>query len=1320
MFGAASGGNSLFGGANASTPTPTPAPAGNVFSFNKKPGEGFVGANGNQNNVSTPSPAGDLLGAKSTTTGGLFGQKTEQKPAGGLFGQSSAAPNGTAAGGPFGSTTNSNTQSGGLFGNSTAGGSGGLFGAGSAANNNASSSLGSLFGKPNNAAAPAAGGGLFNNRPSTATTNTVSSTNSLFSNNQGSGAQSNGGLFGAKPTGGLFGNSTSQPQPSLFGTASSQNNQQQQQQTQQQSLLGSNPYGLNLTSVPVTTMPESITAAMTSKKKNELPLVHEKKRMFSTSSTSSVLPLVSNQSTLISKLSSRLNSGKNGESTRGLFSPSRKVLSQGPLVATENTRDLNPSLNHPSSSIPSRPLLSLATRTDMSDMRKLKLDPHRSAAKKLRLLNGQSATTKLKILDTNHQSQREESSEILVSTKIDRQPLEEKRETSSSTGVPESDNECEGYWCSPSIEQLQRLTPQQLSAIPNFVIGRKGYGSISFDLDVDLTAFSDDFRHALFGNVIMFNENKTVEVYPDDSLKPPIGLGLNVPATITLERIYPIDKKTNQPITENSDLAKVQYFVKRLKSMRDMEFISYNPYGGIWTFKVKHFSIWGLVNDSDVEIDDVELEAAREAEIKQRIVAIPKRPGFGKQSENTVPGGFDQLVHIPSSLDIDMTNTSPDEYSVANAPVDALFQDEAMTDLIEEKPYEPSDVDEEDFEGLEAEPNLEVSSDWHQQLQLAADPYKSVFANSTSLNKVNKMDDVIFNTFQKDMDVFKSIRRQRRLDSAPSFVRFNNDSTITMKTDKSASGCTVTASPLPLQTQRNSIDSVLKKSLVDSTIELRRNKYPIVKKFSLTFNDIAAAYKPIPEEHRIWKLASILFDPISIDESRSHIDGAVKDVLVKKKQYELLCDWIINEINSEVESKIVNAGPLEKIFLYLVKRDIIGATTAAIASNNNHLAVLVTLLGSNDPLVRELATSHLSKVKTLGSSLDINILKIYQLLTGSPFGEPANSVISKDLSWLATLGLQIFYGDIDALSLRELIERGLEYSCKDQWPLNDIAANILRLYCSDVTPDILLGNLKISSHNLDVRLSWFFIQILTRADISPSLRDHLTLQYVEQLKFNRMFGEALFIMCFINDDRLAKQQVDHLLSSQITFFSQDSNYELLTRLRIPQSSYYSFLALLDKYNRNHLSEARNLLRAGLFQQAEKVVIVSVAPKLVLDGSTANLQTLRQLLETFPSQEMDTWAHGLGVFEKYLQIALDNNHNQELLSDLVRVLPILAKDFGSHRELSVVCCVMSKRVCHIILEKYQQALETQSFKDRLLALPLGQPETIYLKRALAST
>ena len=953
-------------------------------------------------------------------------------------------------------------------------------------------------------------------------------------------------------------------------------------------------------------------------------------------------------------------------------------------------------------------------------MRKLKLDPHRSAAKKLRLLNGQSATTKLKILDTNYQSQREESSEIFVSTKTDRQPLEEKCEVSSTTGIPESDNGCDGYWCSPSIEQLQRLTPQQLSAIPNFVIGRKGYGSISFDLDVDLTAFSDDFKHALFGSVIMFNENKTVEVYPDDSLKPPIGLGLNVPATITLERIYPIDKKTNQPITENSDLAKVQYFVKRLKSMRDMEFISYNPYGGVWTFKVKHFSIWGLVNDSDVEIDDVELEAAREAEIKQRIVAIPKRPGFGKQADSTVPGGFDQLVHIPSSVDIDMTQTSPDDYSLTSAPVDALLHDEAMTDLIEEKPYEPSDVDEEDFEGLEAEPNLEVSSDWHQQLQLAADPYKSVFANSTSLNRVNKMDDVIFNTFQKDMDEFKSIRRQRRLDSAPSFVRFNNDSTITMKTDKSTSGCTVTASPLPLQTQRSSIDSVLKKSLIDSTIELRNNNYPIVKQFSLTFDDIAAAYKPIPAEYRIWKLASILFDPISVSKSRSHPDDAVKDVLVKKKQYELLCDWIINEINSEVGAKIASAGPLEKIFLYLVKRDIIGATTAAIASNNNHLAVLVTLLGSNDPLVRELSTSHLSKIKKLGSSLDINIIKIYQLLTGSPFAESANSVISEGLSWLATLGLQIFYGDIDALSLRELIERGLEYSCKDQWPLNDISANILRLYCSDVTPDILVGNLKISSNNLDVRLSWFFIQILTRDDISPSLRDHLTLQYVEQLKLNRMFGEALFIMCFINDDRLAKQQVDHLLSSQITFFSQDSNYELLTRLRIPKSSYYAFLALLDKYNRNHLSEARNLLKAGHFQEAEKVVIVSVAPKLVLDGSAANLQTLRQLLETFPAQQMETWTHGLGVFEKYLQIALDNNHNQELLSDLVRVLPVLATDFGSHRELSVVCCVMSKLVCHIILENYRQALETPSFKDRLLALPLGQPETIYLKRALAST
>uniref|UniRef100_UPI0001C04F2A Nucleoporin NUP145 n=1 Tax=Saccharomyces cerevisiae TaxID=4932 RepID=UPI0001C04F2A len=146
-----------------------------------------------------------------------------------------------------------------------------------------------------------------------------------------------------------------------------------------------------------------------------------------------------------------------------------------------------------------------------------------------------------------------------------------------------------GYWCSPSPEQLERLSLKQLAAVSNFVIGRRGYGCITFQHDVDLTAFTKSFREELFGKIVIFRSSKTVEVYPDEATKPMIGHGLNVPAIITLENVYPVDKKTKKPMKDTTKFAEFQVFDRKLRSMREMNYISYNPFGGTWTFKVNHF-----------------------------------------------------------------------------------------------------------------------------------------------------------------------------------------------------------------------------------------------------------------------------------------------------------------------------------------------------------------------------------------------------------------------------------------------------------------------------------------------------------------------------------------------------------------------------------------------------------------------------------------------------------------------------------------------------------------------------------------------------------
>ena len=155
------------------------------------------------------------------------------------------------------------------------------------------------------------------------------------------------------------------------------------------------------------------------------------------------------------------------------------------------------------------------------------------------------------------------------------------------------------YWCKPSLQRLKQMSKQDLSAINRFSAGRTGYGEVTFLQPVDLTQIDLD---ELLGNIIHFREME-LAVYPDNyPNKPSRDQGLNVPAQISLHNCFAKDKATGAFITDMSDPRHVR-FLKRVKSIKDTEFVSYTD-EGIWTFKVEHFSKYGLNDDSDESDQD--------------------------------------------------------------------------------------------------------------------------------------------------------------------------------------------------------------------------------------------------------------------------------------------------------------------------------------------------------------------------------------------------------------------------------------------------------------------------------------------------------------------------------------------------------------------------------------------------------------------------------------------------------------------------------------------------------------------------------------------
>ncbi|XP_043271546.1 nuclear pore complex protein Nup98-Nup96 isoform X2 [Venturia canescens] len=158
-----------------------------------------------------------------------------------------------------------------------------------------------------------------------------------------------------------------------------------------------------------------------------------------------------------------------------------------------------------------------------------------------------------------------------------------------------------GYYTRPPYEKLEDYVHGETCVVPNFTIGRKGYGNVYFPDSFDIYGLNLDeivhFRH------------KEVIIYPDDEKKPPVGQGLNRRAQVTLEHVWPHDKSLHEPITDPYRLTTMNYEEKlrRVSAKHDTRFLEYRPETGSWVFKVDHFSKYGL-SDSDDDDNDVPLD----------------------------------------------------------------------------------------------------------------------------------------------------------------------------------------------------------------------------------------------------------------------------------------------------------------------------------------------------------------------------------------------------------------------------------------------------------------------------------------------------------------------------------------------------------------------------------------------------------------------------------------------------------------------------------------------------------------------------------------
>ncbi|XP_073981089.1 nuclear pore complex protein Nup98-Nup96-like isoform X3 [Rhodnius prolixus] len=197
-----------------------------------------------------------------------------------------------------------------------------------------------------------------------------------------------------------------------------------------------------------------------------------------------------------------------------------------------------------------------------------------------------------------------------------------------------------GYYTIPTLDELAGLVDDQGRCIvDNFTVGRLNYGNIFYPDSFDVSGLNLDeivhFRH------------KEVTVYPNDSVKPPVGEGLNRRAQVTLDRVWPVDKTTRLPITEPTRILAMDYESKlsRACAKHGTNYVEYRPTTGSWVFKVDHFSKYGLTDSDEDDNGGVDIKKIKLGVAAQTGTAIINGavPPLLQQQQQSVP-----QLQIPS------------------------------------------------------------------------------------------------------------------------------------------------------------------------------------------------------------------------------------------------------------------------------------------------------------------------------------------------------------------------------------------------------------------------------------------------------------------------------------------------------------------------------------------------------------------------------------------------------------------------------------------------------------------------------------------------
>ncbi|KYB29624.1 hypothetical protein TcasGA2_TC013629 [Tribolium castaneum] len=863
------------------------------------------------------------------------------------------------------------------------------------------------------------------------------------------------------------------------------------------------------------------------------------------------------------------------------------------------------------------------------------------------------------------------------------------------------------YYMYPALKDLHQYMDENGDCIvQGLTIGRRGYGNVHFPDLINIANMNLD-------EIVHFRHREVI-IYPDDNKKPPVGEGLNRRAQVTLDKIYPREKGTNNYITDVNQIIQTNFVdnLMHVTQKHNSKFVDYRPNTGSWVFKVKHFSKYAFT-DSDEE----ECEVSADKTVTKKAQDLLKK--------------LDKVDEVPplglgGSAQVSKTRLMQDSEGFASEPTLLDFWPEEDQYTISEEMYHTESsiqtLKSSLFVNLESQEPKKTQSVLKQQLI----PSKVIVTP-----KVYKLPDIRLaivpekvTTTQKcytEMGVFRC--NTYKVGWGKGFNFYNYDPVADNEVVYALTHCNVDV--MNANSAMPNLTDLLKVTLEESDIVLDNNQIPTLRikcdlnylqKQTDLFNDYVKT-QPLSGREKyycsVWNLCLALWGPG--DNTPCMRRQYVSDWL-RKFSYELSGDVTLHDRIGRDESEA-----FKTIFKLLSFHKIAEASELAGSNNLSQLSLLISQMSANERVkawLRKYVESFEWRERDV---ITDDFKRLYLLLAGIPVHEIINTC--EDLDWMRSFGVHLWYvapaaAPISvAFNLYKKAFEELDYAakpvpphCEADSPVKhyDILYQILTLYvdgthqlCNVLHPETHTDNL------MDYRLSWFLLQLFASLRVGlirESEKDHLHTTFATQLENLGLWKWAIFCLLFLENNLLKKNLVMRILDRNLSTRTESVERELVKTFKIPASWIHEIKATKAKIAGRYYEYFQHYIYMGKWQEANAAFIDNILPELFINEQYDYLNSFINKIQPY-SNLLVNWNTQVGLVKEFLELQETLGGSTEVSSVGGKLASLFRRIncFPTNNDKQKLFVVELSRKCALLFKIFHKSLDNPVFQAKFVEI-----------------